>query len=60
VRDAIEARESWEVAQRIAERLPLDDEDRRRLLQEGQRVARGMSWDVVVNDYFLPALIRTR
>ncbi len=55
VRDGIEARQSWEVAQKIAERLPQNDDDRRRLLTEGQRVARGMSWDVVVDDYFLPA-----
>ncbi len=60
VRDSIEARQSWEVAQRIAERLPQNDDDRRRLLEEGQQVARGMSWDVVVNDYFLPALLRAR
>ena len=60
VRDGIETRRSWEVAQRIAERLPQNDEDRRWLLQEGQRVAKGMSWNVVVNDYFLPALLRAR
>lgn len=60
VRDGIEARQSWEVAQKIADRLPRTDEDRERLLVEGSRVARGMSWDVVIEDYFLPALMRAR
>jgi hypothetical protein len=60
VRDGIEARQSWEVAQKIAERLPQNDDDRKRLLTEGQRVARGMSWDVVVDEYFLPAMHRAR
>jgi hypothetical protein len=60
VRDGIEARQSWEVSQKIAERLPRNDEDRHRLLAEGQRVAGAMSWDVVVEDYFLPALMRAR
>jgi len=33
-------------------------EDTARLIEEGQRVARGMSWDVVARDYLLPALAR--
>lgn len=60
VRDGIEARQSWEVAQRIANRLPKNDDDRRRLLEEGHRVASGMTWDVIVDDYLLPALMRAR
>lgn len=58
VRNSFEARGSRLVAQQIIERLPKDDEDRRRLLESGQRVARGMSWEVVVNEYLLPALSR--
>lgn len=60
VRDGIEARQSWEVAQKIADRLPKNDDERQRLLDEGQRVACGMSWDVVVEEHFLPALARAR
>jgi hypothetical protein len=60
VRDGIEARESWMVAQKIADHLPKNEHDYQRLLEEGQRVAQGMSWDVVVEEYFVPALMRTQ
>lgn len=58
VRDGIEARNSFAVAQQIAERLPRDDAARERLLAEGQHVAGGMGWGTVVHDYLLPALRR--
>ena len=58
IRNSLEARNSYLVAQQIAERLPRNDEDRRRLLDAGQRLAAGMSWEVVVKDYLLPALGR--
>jgi hypothetical protein len=58
VRSSLEARNSYLVAQQIAERLPQNDDDRRRLLEAGQRTAAGMSWEVVVTDYLLPALGR--
>lgn len=57
-RDGIEAHNSLATAQRIADTLPRDDAERGRLLQEGQRVAREMSWDVVAQSYLLPALRR--
>jgi hypothetical protein len=57
-RDSIEARNSYGVAQQIADRLPWNDGDRQRLLEEGQRVAAGMSWEVVAREYLLPALRR--
>jgi glycosyltransferase involved in cell wall biosynthesis len=57
-RDSIEARNSYFVARQIIERLPQTDADRQRLLEEGQRVAQKMSWEVVVRDYLLPALRR--
>ncbi len=57
-RDRIEAHNSLAVAQQIADRLPRDDAERGRLLEEGQRVAHGMSWDVVAQNYLLPALRR--
>jgi hypothetical protein len=60
VRDSIEARESYAVAQRIWERLPKNDEDERRLLREGHKLASALSWEVVVADYLLPALARAR
>jgi hypothetical protein len=60
IRDGIEARNSWFVAQQIADRLPRSPDDRRRLLAEGQRVAAEMSWDAVVEDYLLPALARAQ
>lgn len=60
VRESIEGRESWRIAQEVARRLPRDDQDRRRLLAQGQALAAGMSWEVVARDYFLPALARTR
>jgi hypothetical protein len=58
VRDGLEFRNSLRVAQGIAARLPQDDADRVALLAEGQRVAAGMSWEVVARDLFLPALDR--
>ncbi|MGC8781512.1 MAG: hypothetical protein ACP5UQ_11660, partial [Anaerolineae bacterium] len=57
-RDGIEAHNSLLAAQQIADRLPRDNAGRSHLLEEGQRVARGMSWDVVARDYLLPALRR--
>jgi glycosyltransferase involved in cell wall biosynthesis len=60
VRDSIEARESYAVAQRIWERLPKNEDDERRLLSAGQQAASALSWEVVVRDYLLPALSRAR
>lgn len=58
IRDSIEARTSYLVAQEIARRLPKNDDDLRRLIEDGQQVVGGMSWEVVVKDYLLPALAR--
>jgi hypothetical protein len=58
IRAGLEARNSYLVAQQIAERLPRNDEDRQRLLAAGQGLAAGMSWEVVVKEYLLPALGR--
>lgn len=58
IRDSIEARTSYLVAQQIAQRLPKDGDDFGRLLEEGQQVVSGMSWEVVVQQYLLPALAR--
>ncbi len=58
VRDSIEARNSHFAAQAIAERLPGDRAAYEQLLESGRRVAARMSWEIVVRDYFLPALRR--
>ncbi len=57
-RDIIERQRSKRVAEAIAARLPLTDEEARALLASGQLVAHRMSWEVVVQDYLLPALQR--
>lgn len=57
-RDLIEIRNSQLVAETIARRLPLNDEQSKALLARGQKVAHRMSWEVVVQDYLLPALQR--
>jgi hypothetical protein len=58
VREGVEAGASFDAARQIYDRLPRSTEDRARLLEAGQAVARCMSWDVVVQDYLLPALGR--
>jgi hypothetical protein len=58
VRDRVEAENSLGVARQVMGRLPRDHGDMQHLLDEGQRVAGQMSWDVVVSDYLLPALGR--
>ncbi len=58
LRNSIEALNSYGVAQQIADRLPRSNEERQHLLDEGERVAKAMSWEVVVRDYLLPALAR--
>ena len=58
IRNNIEGNQSYVVAQEIAQRLPRDDDERLRLLDDGQRIAKQMGWESVVKDYFLPALRR--
>ena len=55
-RDLIEARRSRRVAEAIALHLPLNDEEMAALLALGQQVGARMSWEVVVQDYLIPAL----
>lgn len=57
-RDLIEIRNSQSVAEAIARRLPLNDDEQQALLDLGQQVGKRMSWEVVVEDYLLPALQR--
>lgn len=53
VRDRIEASEAARVAKEIVDRLPKDQAQADQMLREGYRLARSMSWDVVVRKYLL-------
>ena len=57
-RDKVETEEARRVARVILERLADDDETLQRRINEGYQLARKMSWEHVVNEYFLPALDR--
>ncbi len=59
-RDALEIREGRKVADVLNQRLPRTRESAQRLLENGQRVAERMNWEVVARDYLLPALTRAR
>ena len=59
-RDWIEGMNSGDTAWRIFRRLPQDEAGMQRLMESGEALARGMSWDVVVRDYLLPGLERAR
>jgi hypothetical protein len=51
-----EARTSRELALALAAALPRKPRESEKLLEEGQRTAQRMSWERVVQEYFLPAL----
>jgi glycogen synthase len=57
-RDRIEASEAACLAEIIAERLPRDDKTLQARIASGQALADRMSWERVVEDYFLPNLTR--
>jgi hypothetical protein len=59
-RDSIEARNSIHVAEELFKRLPRTDEEIEAMLERGYAIARQMSWEVVVKDYFLPGLERAQ
>ena len=56
VRAGIEVASSYGVARQVMDCLPRNHVDMQHLLDDGQRVAARMSWDVVVTEYLLPAL----
>jgi len=58
LRDEIESCECRRLAEAIVERLPRDEETKRRRIDHGYAAARAMSWERVVRDYFLPGLTR--
>ena len=57
-RDQIEVNNSWDIAEKLVERLPRDDRDVDEMIQRGYEIAVNMSWEVVVENYFLPGLQR--
>ena len=57
-REEIEAHEAARVARQVAGALPRTEVEQRRLLETGYELSRRMSWEVVVEDYFLPGLRR--
>ena len=57
-RQQAEARTSLELAGALAARLPSGPPEAEKLLEEGYRTARRMSWERVVKEYLLPALKR--
>ena len=59
-RDWIEGMNSGDTAWRIFRRLPRNESEAEALMESGEALARGLSWDVVVTDYFLPGLERAR
>ena len=57
-RNRIEEIEGIRVAMEIIARLPESESDMANLIAEGYRLARNMSWDVVVRRYLLKDLVR--
>ncbi len=57
-RDALEITNSSAVARTIFAALPRTEHQAQQLLDQGQQVSRRMSWEVVAQEYLLPALAR--
>lgn len=55
-RNTAEEAEAKHIAEVILQRLPKSDDDLKNMIAEGYGVAKQMSWDVVMRDYFLPAV----
>lgn len=55
-RDRIESARAAQVAQEIIERLPTTKRNRQRMLKRGYKLTQQMTWDVVIQNYLLPAL----
>jgi hypothetical protein len=58
MRDRLERANSRNVALAVRATLPTTTKQARALLKRGQRVSQNMSWEVVAQDFFLPALQR--
>jgi len=57
-RDQIETAEGRRVAPLLVDSLPRTDAQLQELIDDGYDLARRMSWEHVVQDYFLPSLSR--
>ncbi len=57
-RDPIESAEALRLAKIIIDKLPRTDKDLKRRMKSGYELAQKMSWERVVEDYFLPSLDR--
>ncbi len=57
-RHEIEAENSRDIAAKLLGRLPRKPRDVAEMIQEGYEIASRMSWEVVVDEYFLPGLQR--
>ena len=57
-REVIEERVAASLAQEIIKRLPTSDAELAKFIDSGYELAKKMSWEVVVNNYVLPALDR--
>jgi hypothetical protein len=57
-REEIEAAEGQRLARAIADRLPRDDNSLQQRIRTGHELANRMSWEHVVQEYFLPSLDR--
>ena len=57
-RDTVEEKVCRDLAERIMERLPRDDEQAQQLLEDGYESARQMDWSAVCEGMFLPAIER--
>ena len=57
-RDLIEAAEAQRIAEEIMARLPTTKRARQKLLKRGHELGQQMSWDTIVQLYFLPAMVR--
>ncbi len=58
LRNQVEDANSLRVAQQIHALLPRTDRTRAHYLELGQEASQAMSWEVVAQDYFIPALTR--
>ena len=56
-RDLIEAAQAQHVAQEIMARLPTTKRARQGMLRRGYRMGQKMNWDIVVQNYLLPAMV---
>ncbi len=57
-RDAIETKEAHRLAELLSQKLSVDDEVIKKRIASGYKLAQNMSWEHVVQEYFLPSLGR--